>query len=104
MFRTHLVDGAGIFIRHRESGVRTTIIASQHEGEWGVSGTGRPTIPWGEWMTFQFEGEEIKIRFAKKGFMKKDALEVRLCAPKIIEISPLCRPFKKKVDTRAKKA
>ena len=95
MFRTHLFDGAGIFIRHRESMANASIIASRAGEEWKVSGTGKTLLQYGAWLTFQFEGVALKVSFRQKRFMKREALEVRVDAPKIIEISPLCRPFKK---------
>ena len=98
MFRTHLLDRAGIFIRNRDSGRYFSLIATQQDGVWQVSGLGSEPLAFGRWVSVRFDGKEVKMRFRKMPFMNRASLEVWVDAPKIVEISPLCRPLKKKVD------
>ena len=98
MFRTHLFDGAGIFVRNRASGKHFSLIATLRDGAWEVSGLGEKPLAFSRWFVVGFDGEEVKMRFRQTPFMNRASLEVAVNAPKIIEISPLCRPFKKKVD------
>ena len=98
MFRTHLVDGAGLFIRHREQGSHAVVVAALRDGEWVLSGVGDAELRFRDWMNFRFLGVLIKFRFRQMTFMKRASLEVKVDAPQIIEISPLCRPFRRGVD------